>query len=100
MTAVVSLASFPGHTSTLGNETVVKKPLNKGQYECSCCVLCREVVLFSEVQNALKQQGNQLFETLNSVLYREIYVPVSEGPLSEVLLYIKIHSNAHMPMVQ
>jgi len=31
-----------------------------GQHKFSCCVLCREVVLFSEVQNVLK--GNQLFE--------------------------------------
>ena len=38
------------------------KPLSKGcnwgQYKFGCCVLYREVVLFLEVQNLLKLQGN------------------------------------------
>jgi len=47
------------------------------QYKFSCCVLCREVVLFSEVQNVLKLEGNQLFGTLKSVLCREVYYIMS-----------------------
>ena len=39
-----------------------------GQYKFSCCVLCREVVLFSEVQNVLELYSDKLFGTLKSIL--------------------------------
>ena len=56
------------------------------QYKFKSFVLCREVVLFSEVQNVLELYTNQLFGTLKSVLCRGLLycVPISEGPLSEV----------------
>ena len=58
------------------------EPPNKGHFGSSHVnILCREVVLFLEIL--------VLWEcyTLKSVLYREV-VPFSEGPLSEVPLYI------------
>ena len=45
-------------------------------YKFSFCVHCREVVLFSEVQNVLKLLG-LLFGTLKSVLCREVYYIIS-----------------------
>jgi len=68
------------------------------QDEFSGCVPCREVVLFSEVQNILK-----LFTwALESVLCREVYISISLGGFTidtcstmyhEYVCYI--HTNCH-----
>jgi len=49
------------------------------------CILCREVVLFSEIQNVLKLEGNQLFGTLKRVCCREVHYSMS---LSQRVQYI------------
>ena len=52
------------------------------QYKFSFCVLCREVVLFSEVQIYLIYRETNYLDPEKCPLY----VPISEGPLSEGLL--------------
>ncbi len=60
------------------------EPPNKGHLGISHFVLCWEVVPLSEVKNALLLYGKGV---QRSVLCREVS-PFSEGPLSEVPLYI------------
>ena len=65
-------------------------------YKFSCCVLCREAVLFLR----FKMYWETNFGTLTCVLYLWrglLYcVPISEGPLSEVPLYC-VHSLVPRP---
>ena len=58
------------------------EPPNTGHFGAGQVVLCREVVLFSEVQNDYE---NGTFEK-SSFIKIEV-IPFSEGPLSEFPLY-------------
>jgi len=80
-TIVLRVFSGRKHTERVWNTV---KPLNKGHIGeniNSAVVLCREVVLISEVQ---------LFGTLKSVLCREVYLLcpyLGESTILEVSLY-------------
>ena len=61
--------------STCKHSKTSKQKMYRRQYKFSCCVICREVVLFLEVQ---KLYGNKFFGTLKNVLCRDYVIVVSQ----------------------
>jgi len=70
--------------------TAPKQSMHWGEYKFSCCVLCREVVPFLGSSKCITTiRKSTIWDLEKCPLLRGLlcYVPISEGPLSEVLLY-------------